>query len=1365
MVYKIRKFKRGKYMSKEPYYIGLTVGPEYAAYAVTNESYNLERFKGQDMWGIYKFKEAETSANRTAIRSARKNIKKEKKRINLLKAYFYDEIMKVDKNFFIRLDNSFFFPEDKEKALNGSRNVLFDDDNYKDADYYNQFPTIFHLRSFLANSKEKADIRLVYLAVSNIMKHRGNFYTKNLEDTSNSVKDIYLNICRLASQSDIHLDEKADTDKLMEILLNPAINNKTKAVLAAQTVKALTKQETALIKLMCGLKIKLVDMFPELADSLEEPDKKASISFSDNNYLDNVDSIEKLAGEDNFALVSAVKELYDAVIIQNIIQGHKFISDAKMASYEKHMNDLKLLKSVLRNNVTSKEFNRFFRSEEPGTYAAYVKSNNSYGKRTRRDSDKGRTQNDLYASIKKLLSKVEEDDSDAEYILDEISKGTFLPKQRITDNRLIPNQLYASELKAILDNSAKHYDFLNEKDESRMTVSERILSVFTFTMPYFVGPTSEYNSRGWAVRKEAGVVMPWNLETKVDIKESAKNFIENMVGKCTYLSGERVLPKASLLYEKYAVLNEVNNIRVDGNKLPVEVKQEIVNRKLMAGKKLTKKQIHSFLVKKGLADMDSLITGIDDKLNNTMSSYKFFSEVFGTLDKDTEVMAENIILWSTIYGTSKTYVKEQIENKYPGKLTAEQMKKVLNFKSDDWGRLSAEFLNMRGSNKETDERISVIDLMWNENISLMELINDERYDFMSVIKEKSKKEVKSIFTFEYDDLNELYATAAQKRAIWAAVKIVREIIKIKGYAPESIFLDTKKMRPKDKKDNRKSRLIDLYKGLKDVSKEWKETMINRIDECDKDGSLKSKKVYLYFLQMGKDMYTWEDINFNVVKTTGDNIYNIDHIYPKHFVKDESLDNIVLTNSEFNGEEKKDIYPVPDKIYEAMHGNWLILRKNGFMSAEKLVRLSDRHPMSDEKRASFIGKSYIQATSSTKMLAEVFNSIFNKDTKIIYAKTQEVADFRKQYGFAKATIYNDHYLAKDAYLNIVVGNVWYTKFTSSPIWFIEKEYRTGKAEYNLNRMYDFDVIRNDRVAWIAERKKKDIAGSIAVVNKVMAKNTPITTTKKLDGHGQITEATLYKGSKTKPEYFPIKTSDDRFKDMAKYGGKTGIANTYAFLVEFTDKKKGRMRCLYTIPLYMADNIKDKKDIEKYCTEKLGLTNPDVRINKIAPGSELEIDGYSYLLGGRSVNQFHVTNNIPMIFSQEWQSYISKIEKYINFKVVDKAVSAEKNLELYDEILSKHSTGVFSKKKLPMYERLLAARKKFIKLSVEEQLQVICQMLTLTRMGTNMANLSLIGEGSSVGIMNMSCNLSKNNSVILVERSITGLYKKKIDMLTV
>lgn len=160
-------------MKREPYYIGLEVGPTYAAYAVTNESYNLERFRGKDMWGIYKFDEAESSQDRKNARSARKNIKKEKERIGLIRSYFHDEIEKADVNFFARLDNSTFHAEDKDKILSGDRNVLFNDENYKDADYNEQFPTIYHLRSFLAKHNELVDIRLVYLAVANIMKHRG----------------------------------------------------------------------------------------------------------------------------------------------------------------------------------------------------------------------------------------------------------------------------------------------------------------------------------------------------------------------------------------------------------------------------------------------------------------------------------------------------------------------------------------------------------------------------------------------------------------------------------------------------------------------------------------------------------------------------------------------------------------------------------------------------------------------------------------------------------------------------------------------------------------------------------------------------------------------------------------------------------------------------------------------------------------------------------------------------------------------------------------------------------------------------------------------------------------------------------------
>ena len=61
----------------------------------------------------------------------------------------------------------------------------------------------------------------------------------------------------------------------------------------------------------------------------------------------------------------------------------------------------------------------------------------------------------------------------------------------------------------------------------------------------------------------------------VDLEASAEQFIRRMTNKCTYLPSEDVLPKYSLLYSKYEVLNELNNLRLDGEKISVEQKQKI----------------------------------------------------------------------------------------------------------------------------------------------------------------------------------------------------------------------------------------------------------------------------------------------------------------------------------------------------------------------------------------------------------------------------------------------------------------------------------------------------------------------------------------------------------------------------------------------------------------------------------------------------------------------------------------------------------------------------------------------------------------------------------------------------------------------
>lgn len=74
-----------------------------------------------------------------------------------------------------------------------------------------------------------------------------------------------------------------------------------------------------------------------------------------------------------------------------------------------------------------------------------------------------------------------------------------------------------------------------------------------------------------------------------------------------------------------------------------------------------------------------------------MASHRFFADIFGSLNKDNEAVAEDIILWSTIYGSSKDFVTEQILNKYPDMFDEEQLRKIHNLNCKDWGRLSRGF--------------------------------------------------------------------------------------------------------------------------------------------------------------------------------------------------------------------------------------------------------------------------------------------------------------------------------------------------------------------------------------------------------------------------------------------------------------------------------------------------------------------------------------------------------------------------------------------------------------------------------------------------------------------------------------------------
>ena len=80
-------------MEKE-YYLGLDMGTNSVGWAVTDDAYNLIRFKGKDMWGIREFDEANPAVERRTHRTSRRREQRNAVRMGLIRSYFADEIQK-----------------------------------------------------------------------------------------------------------------------------------------------------------------------------------------------------------------------------------------------------------------------------------------------------------------------------------------------------------------------------------------------------------------------------------------------------------------------------------------------------------------------------------------------------------------------------------------------------------------------------------------------------------------------------------------------------------------------------------------------------------------------------------------------------------------------------------------------------------------------------------------------------------------------------------------------------------------------------------------------------------------------------------------------------------------------------------------------------------------------------------------------------------------------------------------------------------------------------------------------------------------------------------------------------------------------
>lgn len=1364
----------------EKYYLGLDMGTNSVGWAVTDQDYRLLRAKGKDMWGVRLFEEANTSAERRTYRIARRRRQREKARMGLLREYFAEEIGKVDAGFYARLDDSKFYMEERTES-NQQPFALFADSGYTDRDYYRDYPTIFHLRKSLIESDEPKDVRLVYLALANMFKHRGHFLNTSLgvDGESRTFGLIYQEIVQRAADEGITLPTSADAEELQNLLGMKGVAKRKilEQVAAALNIEKKEKTAYQLLCLMCGLSVNLFDLFPE---SVDEEHKKLSFSFRASNYEELEEEVKSVIGEERLEFVLLVKELHDQGLLQNIMKGHPYLSCARVELYENHKQDLTQFKRLLQK-YDKDAYDHMFRTMEDGNYSAYVGSVNA-DKCIRRLGGKC-TQEKFYKNVKLVLSKLPQDDPDVVDIIRKIEAEIFLPKQLTASNGVIPNQVHAKEMKAILNQAQKYLPFLLEKDESGLTVSERILQIFTFHLPYYVGPLGQqykdkpgYNV--WAERKEGGKIYPWNIEQKIDMKETAEKFIARMVRHCTYMTQENALPKQSLLYEKFQVLNELNNLRIYGEKPPVSVKQNIYRELFQFGKKVSSKRLENWLIQNGLIQKgeEFAVSGIDGGFHCSLTSMGKF---FGTLGEralydENREMIEKIIFWGTIYGNDKKFVRQKIEECYQDALSEQEIKRILGFKFEGWGNLSESFLTIEGASKEDGVIRQLIVALWETNDNLMELLSD-RYNYNELLNEKNSRVEKALSEWCIEDLDGLYLSAPVKRMVWQTMRIVNEVEKVLGQPPERIFVEVAREKESNaqRKDSRKKKLSDLYSAIRGEERSWKQEIDSRSEQ-----EFRSKKLYLYYLQMGRCMYTGEIICLDDLMN--DNLYDIDHIYPRHFIKDDSLENnLVLVKKQVNA-HKTDVFPIESGIRERMVSFWKQLLSKGFLTKEKYDRLTRQYAFTQEEKAAFINRQIVETRQGTKAITQILEQAY-PDSEIIFSKAKLVSDFRNDFKLYKVRCINDLHHSKDAYLNIVVGNSFFVKFTKDPLHFIraaEANPQEEENKYNMNRLFCRDIRRKSECAWIAPSKGQ--TGTIATVRNVMSRNTPLVTRLCKEAHGGlVNKATIWNKKKAQGEgYIPVKMQDERLSDVTKYGGYSSVAIAGYSLVSYMVKGK-EVRSLEALPVYLGRNseLTEEKMIDYLSNvlvrEQKGKTisNLQIRMKLIPRNALIRYNGFVYWLGGKTNDSIEVTNGIPLCLSLELSDYMKKIQKavetgYYNEKNQKKenVLSCDRNQKVYDCLLEKCQNGIY-KNRLGAVNQILAdGREVYCTLNLEQQCYVLMQLMGNFQAGLK-ADLQLIGGSKTSGKMKISKRISNASEVRLICQSPTGLFEREIDLLRV
>ena len=1355
----------------KPYSIGLDIGTNSVGWAVITDDYKVpskkmkvlgntsKKYIKKNLLGALLFDSGITAEGRRLKRTTRRRYTRRRNRILYLQEIFSTEMATLDDAFFQRLDDSFLVPDDKRDSKYPIFGNLVEEKAYHD-----EFPTIYHLRKYLADSTKKADLRLVYLALAHMIKYRGHFliegeFNSKNNDIQKNFQD-FLDTYNAIFESDLSLENSKQLEEIVKDKISKSA--KKDRILKLFPGEKNSGIFSNFLKLIVGNQADFKKYF--------NLDEKAPLHFSKESYDEDLETLLGYIGDDYSDVFLKAKKLYDAILLSGILtvtdNGTEApLSSAMIMRYKEHEEDLALLKAYIRN-ISLETYNEVFKDDTKNGYAGYIDGKTS--------------QEEFYVYLKKLLAGLE----GADYFLEKIDREDFLRKQRTFDNGSIPYQIHLQEMRAILDKQAKFYPFLAKN-------KERIEKILTFRIPYYVGPLARGNSDfAWSIRKRNEKITPWNFEDVIDKESSAEAFINRMTSFDLYLPEEKVLPKHSLLYETFTVYNELTKVRFiaesmrDYQFLDSKQKKDIVRLYFKNKRKVTDKDIIEYL--HAIDGYDGIeLKGIEKQFNSSLSTYHDLLNIINDKefldDSSNEAIIEEIIHTLTIF-EDREMIKQRL-SKFENIFDKSVLKKLSRRHYTGWGKLSAKLINGIRDEKSGN---TILDYLIDDGVSnrnFMQLIHDDALSFKKKIKKAQiigdKDNIKQV-------VQALPGSPAIKKGILQSIKIVDELVKVMGGRPESIVVEMARENQytNQGKSNSQQRLKRLEESLKDLgSKILKENIPAKPSKID-NNALQNDRLYLYYLQNGKDMYTGEELDIDRLSN-----YDIDHIIPQAFLKDNSIDNKVLVSSASNRGKSDDVPSL--EVVKKRKTLWYQLLQSKLISQRKFDNLTkaERGGLSPEDKAGFIQRQLVETRQITKHVARLLDERFNnkkdednktlRTVKIITLKSSLVSQFRKDFELYKVREINDFHHAHDAYLNAVVASALLKKYPKLEPEFVYGDY----PKYNsfrerksaTEKVYFYSNIMNIFKKSISLADGTVIERPLIEVNEetgesVWNKESDLATVRRVLSYPQVNvvkKVEVQSGGFSKESVQPHGNSDKLIPrktkkmiwDTKKYGGFDSPIVAYSVLV-MAEREKGKSKKLKPVKELVGITIMEKESFENNTIdflERRGFRNiQDENIILLPKFSLFELEnGRRRLLASakelQKGNEFILPNKLVKLLYHAKNIHNTLEPGHLEY--------VESHRADFGKILD--VVSVFSEKYILAETNLKKIREIYhtnMDAEIDELVISFINLLTFTSIGAP-ATFKFFGHNIE---RKRYSSVAEILNATLIHQSVTGLYETRIDL---